>query len=134
AKMVKSLGDYNWSSYSEYTKENSIIKREQKEFVLGYFSNSLEQFAEFHKQEDSLEYLEIKEDIVKERIDQAQEMISAYCSKKGIIEAKQVIRNPVYLEEIIQNLLKGSKLSHRQIANLLVVSNNIVHNVSLYKD
>jgi len=71
---------------------------------------------------------------VKARIEQAQEMISSYCSKKGIIEVKQGIRNPVYLEEIIQNLLIGSKLSHRQIANLLVVSNNIVHNVSLYKD
>ncbi len=64
----------------------------------------------------------------------AQDIISEYFTQKGLIEAKQVIRNPVYLEELIQNLLKKSKLTHRQIACLLSVSNYIVHNVSLYKD
>jgi hypothetical protein len=134
AKMVKSLGEYKWSSYNEYVKENLIIKKWQKEFILGYFSNSTEQFAEFHKQKDSQEYLEVKEDIVKERVEKAQEIISEYFSKKGLVKAKQVMKNPVYLEEIIQNLLNESKLTHRQIANLLEVSNNIVHNVSLRKD
>jgi hypothetical protein len=131
AKMVKSLGDYHWSSYNEYAKENSIIKMPQREFILGYFCNNVEQFIVFHKQKDNQEYLEVKEDIVKDRIEQAQEIISAYFSKKGLVEAKQVIRNPVYLEEMIRRLLGESKLTHRQIANLLEVSNNVVHNISL---
>lgn len=133
AKMIKSVGEYRWSSYNEYVKENSVIGRQQKEFILAYFSDSLEQFAEFHKQSDNDEYLEVKEDIEKERLEQAQEIISDYFSKKGLIEAKQVIRNPVYLEEIIQNLLRTSRLTHRQIASLLQVSNSTVHNLSSYK-
>ena len=132
AKMVKSLEDYKWSSYNEYAKENSIIKTQQKEFILGYFCNNVEQFIVFHKQKDNQEYLEVKEDILKDRIEQAQEIISAYFSKKGLVEAKQVIRNPVYLEEIIQILLRESKLTHRQIANLIEDSNNIVHCVSMH--
>jgi hypothetical protein len=91
----------------------------------------VEQFIVFHKQKDNQEYLEVKEDIVKDRIEQAQEIISAYFSKKGLVEAKQVNRNPVYLEEMIRRLLRESKLTHRQIANLLEVSNNVVHNISL---
>ena len=134
AKMIKSPGDFNWSSYNEYIYENKIIKNQQKQFVLGCFSNNLEQFSEFHKQKDSLEYLEIKEDIERERFEQGQEIISQYFKNKGLIEAKHVIKNPVYLEEIIQYLLKGSKLTHRQTANLLGISNNIVHRVSLCKD
>ena len=133
AKMVKTLEDYNWSSYNEYVKENSIIKTEQREFILDYFRSNVEQFIVFHKQKDNQEYMEIKEDILKNRIEQAQEIISVYFSEKGLVEAKQFNRNAVYIEEMVQRLLIESKLTHRQIANLLGVSNNTVHNVSLQR-
>ncbi|HYE09613.1 MAG TPA: transposase [Patescibacteria group bacterium] len=134
AKMAKSPGDYNWSSYNEYMSENIIIHSQQKEFILGCFSYDIEQFLEFHKQKDNNEYLEIKEVIENERLEQAQDIISIYFEQKGLIDAKQVINNSVHLEEIIRYLLKGSRLTHRQIANLLGVSNNVVHKVNLHKD
>ena len=133
AKMAKSPRDYHWSSYNEYINKNIIIGSQQKDFVLEYFSSNLEQFQEFHKQKDNNEYLEIKEDIENERLEQAQGVISEYFEQRGLIDAKQVIKNPVYLEEIIQNLLKGSRLTHRQIANLLGISNNVVHKANLIK-
>jgi len=133
AKMVESFKDYSWSSYNEYVKRNSIVGNQQKELILGYFSGSVGQFEEFHKQKDNLEYLEVKEDIVRERLETAQDIISEYFTKKGLIEAKQLKQNPFYLEELIQNLLEKSKLTHRQIAALLSISNNIVHKVSLRK-
>lgn len=134
AKIVKSPESYYWSSYNEYINKNTMIDSQQKEFILEYFSNDLKQFKEFHKEEDNCEYLEIKEDIEKERFERAQEIISRYFTEKGLTEAKQVIKNPVYLEEIIRNLLKGSRLTHRQIASLLEISNNAVHQVSLLKE
>jgi len=131
AKMVKYFGEYNWSSYNEYIKDNPIVEMQQKQFILNYFCNDIGKFIEFHKQKDNKEFMDVKEDIVKERFERAQEIIEEYFSKKGLIDAKQVIRNHVYLEEIIQSLLKESRLTHRQIAGLLGVSNNIVHDVSL---
>ncbi|OGO77925.1 MAG: hypothetical protein A2Y23_04205 [Clostridiales bacterium GWB2_37_7] len=131
AKMVKLPEDYYWSSYNEYMNENTIIESQQRQFVLGCFSHDIKQFLEFHKQKDNNEYLEIKEDLEKERLEKAQEIISAYFTKKGLIDAKQVIKDPVNLEGIIRELLRGSQLTHRQIANLLETSNNIVHKVSL---
>jgi REP element-mobilizing transposase RayT len=133
AKMVKLPGDYYWSSYNEYINKNTIIECQQKEFVLEYFSHNLNQFVEFHKQKDNYEYLEIKEDIENERLEQAQQIISSYFIKRGLFEAKQIIKNPVYLEELIQNLVNESRLTHRQIASLLRVSNNAVHKANLHK-
>jgi len=67
-------------------------------------------------------------------LEQAQEIISEYYVQRGLIDAKQVYKNQIYLEEIIQNLLKGSRLAHRQIANLLGVSNNVVHKANMHKE
>ncbi len=133
AKMVKSPEDYYWSSYNEYIGENSTIKTQQKEFILGCFNNDMAQFIAFHKQKDNQEYMEVKEDILENRIEQAQEIISEYFLGKGLINDKQFNKNADYIEELVKRLLKESKLPHRQIANLLGVSNSIVHNVSLQR-
>lgn len=131
AKIVKLPDEYMWSSYNEYNKKSSYILGNQRAFIMGFFNNSLERFAEFHRQSDDNEYLEIEEDIEKERFEQAQKIISEYFSSKGLVDAKQVARNSVYMEEIIENLLKKSRLTHRQIAGLLQVSNSTVHNLSV---
>ncbi len=134
AKIVNSPEAYCWSSYHEYLNKNEIITSHQKDFILGYFSKDIKAFLEFHKQKDNNQYLEIKEDKEKEKLEQAQEIVAAYFTKKGLIDAKQVFNNTVYLEEIVQSLLKESNLSHRQIASLLGVSNNLVHKVSLHEE
>lgn len=134
AKMVKSPGDYYWSSYNEYMNKNIIVDTKQKEFVLGYFSQNLEQFQQFHFEEDDAEYLETKEDLKNKRLEKGQEIISRYFHKRGLTEAKQILNNPDSLDEIIKELLKKSRLSHRQIANLLEINNNIVHKVSLDRE
>jgi hypothetical protein len=134
AKMVKSPENYNWSSYNEYTNKSAIISSKQREFILEYLSYNLDRFIEFHRQKDNYEYLEIKEDIENERLEQAQEIISEYFEKRGLIDAKQVIKNPIYLEDIIRSMLEGCRLTHRQIANILGVSNNMVHKVNMHKD
>ncbi len=131
AKVVQSPEEYSWSSYNEYIHENAIINSRQKKFILEFFSNNINKLIEFHKQKDENEYLEVKEDLEKERFDQGQEIISYYFHKKGLTEVKQVFNNTVYLEEIVKELLKRSKLSHRQIANLLQISSSTVHKSSL---
>ncbi len=134
AKIVKSPEEYVWSSYTEYINENVLIKYQQKKFILGYFSDNQDQFAEFHRQKDDNEYMDMKEDIGKERLDRGQKIIETYFREKGLRERRQVIKNQVYLEELIQNLIKDSRLTHRQIANLLEISNSAVHKASLKED
>lgn len=130
AKMVKLPEKYIWSSYNEYILENTIIKNKQKEFIMSYFNGSKEEFKEFHIQKDDREYLEMKEEILDNRMEQAQNIISAFFAEKGLTEANQVLRDPIKLEEIIQRLLNKGKLSHRQIARLVGINSSVVHKVS----
>jgi len=111
-----------------YTK---TISRQQKELILGYFSGNVKEFEIFHSEEDSNEYLEIKEGFRKMRLEKGQEIISTYCQERNIIDYKEIFRNPQYLKELIRELLKNSKLSHRQVANLVGVSNGVVHKINL---
>lgn len=72
----------------------------------------------------------MKEEIFDNRMEQAQNIISAYFAEKGLTEAKQVLRDPVKLEEVIKRLLDKGKLSHRQIARLVGINSSAVHKVS----
>ena len=133
AKMVKSPREYRWSSYNEHIGQNIIVSDKQKEIILD-INNGINKFVIFHTEQDDNEYLEIKEDIDNYRLEKAQEIISKYFQEKGISEAKEINRYPQYMEELIKKLLNNTKLSHRKIANLLEVSNNIVHTISLEKE
>lgn len=134
ARMVQSQEDYNWSSYNEYTNENGLIDRSQKEFIVGCFNDNLNKFVEFHKQKNNDEFLEIKEDLEAERFEKGQEIIAEYFQHKGLVHGKQVLKNAVMLEEIINKILKESRLTHRQVANLLGISNSVVHRSNLKED
>ena len=128
AKMVKECNDYKWSSFNEYIKENKsrIVSKRQKEIILS-LNNGIGNFIEFHKIEDDNEYLEINEDRDLYRLEKAQRIISTYFKEKGIIEAKELNINPIFLEEIIIKLLDNTKLSQRKIASILGISHNSVY-------
>ena len=130
AKMVKSPEEYKWSSYNEYIGQNTVIDDVQKDLILE-LNNGISKFICFHKEQDDNEYLEIKEDRDKYRLEKAQELISSYFKEKGINDAKELNKYPEYMEEIIKILLSNTELSHRKVAGLLSISNNIVHSISL---
>ncbi len=101
---VQSPTNYYHIMFRGNNRKNIIIRYQQKRFILGYFSDNQDQFAEFHRQKDDNEYMNMKEDIEKERLDRGQ----------GLIERRQVIKNQVNLDELIQNLIKNSRLTHTQ--------------------
>lgn len=131
AKISKTLDQYKWSSYNEYINKNEIINENQKDFILNYYNNDIKNFIKFHKEVDYNEYLEIKEDIETQRLDHAQSIIQNYFIEHGISETKQISKNPYHLEMIIKNLLEKSKLSHRNIADLLEINRGDVHRVKV---
>lgn len=132
AGMVKHPRDYRWSSYQEFfTRSAGIINAEQKKFIMVFFRDNFARFEEFHLELDYHEYLDIQEDIQYNRHQAAQRIITNYCHAKDISDEKQVLANGENLKELVKELLIGTKLSHRQIAKILGISNNIVHKVSL---
>lgn len=130
AKIVSEFNDYKWSSYREYIKANRIISDNQKNFILECYNN-IYQFIKFHKEVDDNEYLDIKEDIEKYRMEKAQKIILIYLNKYELTGIDELKGNRIFLIEVINDLLYKTKLSHRQIAKLLNVSNSVVHKVNL---
>ncbi|MPW27379.1 hypothetical protein GC105_16630 [Alkalibaculum sp. M08DMB] len=131
ARMVEFIDEYQWSSYHEYTDKIRLVSKAQKEFIMDLFSKDLELFIKFHEEIDYFEYIDTKEEIQRNRITHAQEIIEQYCDAKGITEEKQIKNNPHFLQEMIFELLYKTKLSHREIARLLEVSSNLIHKLNI---
>ncbi len=130
AGMIFNAEEYPWSSYKEYLGKAVIIAEHQKNFLLNLFSGNTTEFINFHQQKDDQEYLDTREEVEQNRINQAQAVITEFCNEKGIFEAKQIKNDDRYLEGIIQMLLDKTKLSHRKIAQLLEVNRNTIHQVA----
>lgn len=129
AKMVANQKDYPWSSYRYYVgSDKGILEKDVVEEVLE-IAGGIRSFTVFHNTEDFTEFLDTNEEIDNNRLDHAQSIISDFCLDKGIIEIGRVNQSE-HLDELISILLSKSNLSHRKIAGLLEVNNNVVHSIS----
>lgn len=139
ANMVRFPDEYPWSSYSEYLRYPVVISEHQKQFVLGFFQG-IGEFAEFHTETDSDEYMDVAEEVERNRTLRAQKVISDYLEEKRAESASIGGGELVGLasldkesaEELIGRLLEEG-LTHRRIAELLGIGRNRVHRLSLGK-
>ena len=131
AKLVSEASDYKWSSYKSYVdNKDKLISSSEKQIVIGLFSNSKEYYIKFHLEEEIQEFLDIKEDIEREREEKAQRIINKYCQQHAIIKTNELKSRKDVLEKIIIELLEKSNLSHRRISEFLDISRGTVHNIS----
>lgn len=127
ANITKHLNEYNWSSYKEYIQKVNLVNENQKDFILKYFNENIKSFEKFHNQWDDNEYLETKEDLNIQRVYRSKKIISNYLEDNGIKELKDAIKNHYHSSFLINILLNESKLSHREIAELLCVNRGAIH-------
>lgn len=131
AEIVLKAENYKWSSYRDYLNGgNSLVDSNEKEMIMNMFGGSMEQFQRFHLKDDMLEFLEIKEDLEREREIKAKKILKAYCDKYKVKDIKQLCNNQDAIDEIVIDLLQLSKLSHRRVADLLDINRGIVHNIA----
>lgn len=131
AEIVAEAGDYKWSSYNAYMgKKDSIINPKEKEMIMDMFTGSVKLFEQFHLEEDMQEFLEIKEDLERQREEKAKRIIDNYCNKYGIKDIEQIQNNRNIIEQIVIELIQLTKLSHRRIAEIVGISRGKVHNIA----
>ena len=131
AKMVTKVSDYSWSSYKSYTEnEDKLISSEDKQMIMDLFSGSIVQFKKFHLEEEKNEFLEIQEDLEREREEKAMRIIRKYCEKYGIIDEKELGNKIDILEEVVIELLISSHFPHRRIAELTGITRGKVHSIA----
>lgn len=130
AKLVSTASNYKWSSYKSYTENKiKLINPEEKKLIMNLFSGSIEQFKCFHLEEENNEFLELKEDLEKEREERAQIIITKYCKQYGLTEGKDINKRKDVLEEVIIELLKKTHLSHRRIAEITGTTRGTIHGI-----
>lgn len=130
ANMVSKAEEYRWSSYNSYiNKEDKLIEAESKEMVMDIFSGSVEEYRKFHLIDETEEFLEIKEDLEREREEKAYKIILSYCEKYKVNKVEELANKSHILEEIIVEMLKKSRLSHRRIAEMTGATRGIVNNI-----
>lgn len=134
AKMIYSPNDYQWSSYNCYINcEGALISSEEKDKVISLFSDSLNQFEEFHLQGkeiiETIEFLEMKEDLEHERDENAQKIINTHCEKNGITDVKDLNTRKEILEEIIIELKEKCHLPYSRISKVTNINKCTIHNI-----
>jgi REP element-mobilizing transposase RayT len=128
ARMVVSPGEYKWSSYGEYLAKPLVISETQREVVMRLCGNDPEAYKRFHQENDLAEFIDTQEETEHNRMQVAQGIIRDFCAGKDVAEAKDISGD---MGELVGRLLRESRLSHRQIAGLLGVSNSAVHRASV---
>lgn len=123
ARMVSDVGNYKWSSYTEYIEKKDIV---DTDFALSIFSNerekALQNFKAFHQISNDDHCLDISE---KKRITDkmAIGIIKRKCrvSHCGEIQTMEKGQRDKHLK-----ILKKEGLSSRQIARLTGISRGVV--------
>jgi len=141
ANMVEDFTKYNWSSANQYIrrflkiennrcKENDFDNHNIKEigvdievfkWVEERYGNK-EEFIKNHLEEDFYVHLDISEDMEKERLDKAQNIICRVFEEKGLEEMSSGSEGKEIKKEICLELIKNTKLSAREIGELLNMS------------
>lgn len=130
ANMVNKAEEYTWSSYNSYiNKKDRLIHSKTKDMIMEIFSGSIEEYKKFHLMDDTEEFLEIKEDLEREREERARRIISDYCKKYKVSKLEELANKRHILEEIIVEMLNKSRLPHRRIAEMTGTTRGIVNNI-----
>ena len=122
AGIVSSPGEYQWSSYIEYTGPGKyLVNRAQKDFVMANISKDRLGFEKFHNVDDLNVYLDIKEDQKEIMQRNAQLIIEKHFRKSGLDALDQPMKKKELLGEMVKEIYEKTGLSIREIARLLDV-------------
>ena len=114
AGMVERPGDYKYSSYNEWIRENDIISKQSSMLIFGTEKIGLESFKQIHlRYNDSKDIAEISEII------DYKDIIDEYQKKERL---EYALINTKLLGSLIKDLKEKSNLSIRQISEILKIN------------
>jgi len=131
AGLVKTAGEYSWSSYNVYTgRYNDTRELLATDKILGIISNrrgkAVKAYVEYVAEEEILQVMDIQEEIaafsVQNRhfirgIGQAKEKMRLMAGEKGL-SPEELLQNRAIRNEIMAEIRKNSSLSLKQIGEV----------------
>lgn len=125
---------YPWSSYPSYMGHaDRFPLLPEMENILSQFSsdryNAIQRFGEFHLTEEKQHHFL---DIVDENGENAEELLKSFLQNRSIsIEDLQKTEQQLILTELIQMLIARSKISCRQVAQLIGINREKVRKIAV---
>ncbi|MFZ5642576.1 MAG: transposase [Bacillota bacterium] len=128
AGMVKRAGEYKWSSYQSYLKEDEPIAGIlEKETVLGLFSadksTAIKMYKEYMDQEGQEEFIDITEEAEIMDEEEAQKLYESMLRDRGLKSKRHVT------DEIIRQFKAVTGLSIRKIAGIVGLNKDKVNKI-----
>lgn len=134
ASELSPTTNYPWSSYPSYMGHaDRFPLLPEMENILSQFSsdryNAIQRFGEFHLSEETQHpFL----DIVDENGENAEELLKSFLQNRSIsIEDLQKNEQQLILTELIQMLIARSKISCRQVAQLIGINREKVRKIAV---
>lgn len=118
ANIVAKPEKYNWSSMSEYIRDEADIVHINGIQLMQNSFDTVSSFMEFHQVQDEHNYLEIEEEDELKNMQLSEKMIKDYLKEKNLKEINELKDK----EELIIRLLKTEQYSYRKIAELVECS------------
>lgn len=118
AKIVSRPEDYKWSSYNHYLSQKNVT--EPMKIVMGILNHSIPSFQAYHKMDDRVVHMDIKEE--KDQINKEKliEEIHKIQEKYGYKEIEELKGSKESIIEVIRNLdYNNNGISLRQIGQEL---------------
>lgn len=134
AGIVSSIENYKWHTYKEYLSgSSSMISGKIKSLVLDIMGGK-DGFEQFHLKKEIVIFLDTDEEVERNKQALANNIITDYCQEKGEIELSKIRDNQESLAGIVNILLKHKQFTHREIAKMLEIDRNLVHNINKNKN
>lgn len=127
AKMVKNIADYEWSSYNEYL--NGMAANNTINILEAYFNNDIREFIDYHSQTDYTEYLDLKDTIMKRRIEIAGNIIQRYCDTYQMKTGLEIHQNKIIRDKMIVEIKKKSNLQLTKISQMCGMSYTTIYDI-----
>lgn len=134
AKMVEHAKDYKWSSYPVYEKYVGNLTRPQMSFVMAQFEDNYNRFEAWHQMDDTVEHLDIKEDLERFYLVRANKIIAKYSKEYGLYSKREFESNRTVMDKMIIDMIDHTHLPLRKIAVLLELPYSRVQRARRFED
>ncbi|NLD48980.1 MAG: transposase [Clostridiaceae bacterium] len=139
AGIVKSEGDYEWSSFNAYTRDNTLLPSVNIEYILGMFAKerkrAIKLFKEFSGLEGNEDFMDVGIDGEKDNreikgVMASRKVVDEILTSRGLkLEHLRLKQYNEIRNEIISLLKRKSDLSIRQIAELLEINRGVIQRI-----
>ena len=136
--LVKSPGEYPWSSYREYFSPREmpgkyLTKGEARNEIFRHFEESPDIFEKFHRGKDHHLFIDVHENFKERKVEAAMNLIENHFPGVDFEKKEEMTSDIHLLYRIVSLLLAKTSMTQQEIADVLGLSQHQVGRIARRK-